>query len=61
MSLADELLKMDDLRRRGALSDEEFARAKAALLEGSGAAAAQVANATPDHLAEIRTAMFGDS
>jgi phage shock protein PspC (stress-responsive transcriptional regulator) len=34
MSLADELSKLDELRSRGALSDEEFARAKARLLDG---------------------------
>lgn len=33
MSLADDLAKLDDLRARGALSDEEFARAKARLLD----------------------------
>lgn len=32
MSLADDLTKLDDLRRTGALSEEEFARAKEALL-----------------------------
>ena len=37
MSLADELERLEALRRQGALSDEEFTRAKAALL----------ANATP--------------
>ena len=34
MGLADELSKLDELRSRGALSDEEFARAKARLLDG---------------------------
>jgi phage shock protein PspC (stress-responsive transcriptional regulator) len=33
MSLADELSKLDELRSRGALSEEEFARAKARLLD----------------------------
>lgn len=33
MGLADELAKLDELRGRGALSDEEFARAKARLLD----------------------------
>ena len=36
-SLADELDRLDDLRRRGVLSDDEFARAKARLLEGGPA------------------------
>ena len=33
MSLADELLKLDDLRTRGVLTAEEFERAKARLLQ----------------------------
>ena len=37
MSLADDLSKLDDLRSRGALSDEEFARAKARLMDGPAA------------------------
>jgi phage shock protein C len=32
MGLADELVRLDELRTRGALSDDEFARAKARLL-----------------------------
>lgn len=34
MSLSEELHRLDELRLRGVLSDEEFARAKARLLEG---------------------------
>ena len=34
MSLVDELAKLDELRRSGALSDAEFTKAKAALLSG---------------------------
>lgn len=37
MLLADELGKLDELHRRGALSDEEFARAKARALNGGDA------------------------
>ncbi|EGI75301.1 PspC domain-containing protein [Hylemonella gracilis] len=33
MSLADELKKLEELRQRGALSEAEFGRAKARLLE----------------------------
>lgn len=33
MSLADELQKLEELRQRGALSEAEFERAKARLLE----------------------------
>ena len=42
MALTDELAKLEDLHRRGVLSDEEFARAKARLLDGG---------ATPDSTA----------
>ena len=35
MSLADELLKLDQLRQSGALNDDEFALAKAKVLNGS--------------------------
>ena len=34
MALSDELGRLDELRGRGALTDEEFARAKARLLHG---------------------------
>ena len=47
MSLAEELHKLDDLRTRGVLSEDEFQRAKQRLLEpglgGAGAAPAVVA------------------
>ena len=36
MSISNELDKLDELHRRGALSDDEFARAKARVLGGSG-------------------------
>lgn len=37
MSIADEIAKLDELRNRGALSAEEFERAKARLLDGADA------------------------
>jgi phage shock protein C len=37
MALSDELAKLTDLHQRGALSDDEFARAKARLLDGHAA------------------------
>ena len=40
MSLADEISKLDELRTRGALSDDEFERAKASLLDGAARAGA---------------------
>ncbi|HVK12286.1 MAG TPA: SHOCT domain-containing protein [Gemmataceae bacterium] len=49
MSLADELEKLDQLRRSGSLSDDEFARAKAHLLANPPADAP-----SGDHLADIR-------
>jgi len=44
MSLADELAKLDELRQRGAISDDEFARAKARLLGGSEIPAVDAVN-----------------
>jgi phage shock protein C len=40
MSLSDELNRLQELRERGVLSDEEFARAKVRVLDGSPAVAA---------------------
>jgi phage shock protein C len=37
MTLSDDLNKLDELRARGALTDEEFARAKERLLNAGGA------------------------
>ncbi|MCO5123978.1 MAG: PspC domain-containing protein [Rhizobacter sp.] len=34
MTIADEITKLDDLRTRGVLSNEEFERAKARILDG---------------------------
>jgi phage shock protein C len=49
MSTSDELNKLADLHARGVLSDEEFSRAKARVLEGAspatGAAGSSGANA----------------
>ena len=42
MALSEELQKLDELRQRGVLSDEEFARAKARLLSGEASAAGGV-------------------
>src|SRR4051794_19655712 len=48
MSLADELLKLNRLHREGMLTDEEFERAKAAVL------VAPLAHPAADQLDEIR-------
>ncbi len=47
MSLADDLHKLDELRTRGVLSDDEFQRAKQRLLDGSAASAAGAGGAAP--------------
>ena len=38
MGLADDITRLDELRNRGALTDDEFQRAKARLLDGAPAA-----------------------
>ena len=45
MSIADEILKMNELRASGVISDEEFEAQKRRLLDGAGAAPAPVAAA----------------
>lgn len=42
MSLSEELNRLDELRLRGVLDDQEFARAKARLLDGSAPGPANV-------------------
>ncbi len=42
MALSEELQKLEELRQRGVLSDEEFARAKARLLSGEPSAPGSV-------------------
>jgi hypothetical protein len=55
MSLADELTKLEELRRSGALTDAEFAQAKAAILTGGAAAPSNVAaDKLGEQLAEVR-------
>lgn len=47
MTIADELHKLDDLRQRGALTDEEYAQAKAKVLQEESAAGAGYQNIPP--------------
>lgn len=55
MSLADDLTKLEELRRTGALSDAEFVQAKAKLLSGDAPAASDgVAENLAAQLAETR-------
>jgi phage shock protein PspC (stress-responsive transcriptional regulator) len=39
MSLVDELVRLEEMRARGALSEDEFLRAKARLIDAPGTAA----------------------
>ena len=53
--MADELQKLEDLRRGGTLSDAEFQQAKATLLSGAAAPAEQpLGRHLSDQLAEVR-------
>jgi hypothetical protein len=55
MSLVDELAKLEQLRRSGALSDAEFAKAKAALLnEAPTGPGPQLGEHLADQLAEVK-------
>lgn len=54
MSLADDLAKLEELRRTGALTDTEFARAKAKLLDAGAPAGDAVADKLGEQLAEVR-------
>ncbi|MCI0703849.1 MAG: hypothetical protein L0241_22545 [Planctomycetia bacterium] len=55
MSLADELKKLDDLRRAGTLTDAEFTKAKAALIAGGGSSGSgPVVDKLGEQLAEVR-------
>jgi uncharacterized protein len=44
MALADEIRKLDELRQSGALSEEEYARAKARVIEGGAVPPVQTAS-----------------
>jgi hypothetical protein len=55
VSIADELRKLDELRRSGSLTDQEFAQAKVRLLTGSPSSSSEpVAQHLSDQLAEVR-------
>src|SRR5690348_5211282 len=55
MNLADELQKLQELHRSGALTDEEFAAAKAAVLaKGNTEAAAPTEPVLKEHLDEVK-------
>ena len=52
MSISDEIQKLDDLRRNGALSSEEFEIAKRQVLEGP------YDTADSDHLEDIKSVSY---
>lgn len=54
MSMADEIAKLDELRNRGALSAEEFERAKARLLDAGPGAAGPAPGAGIDAMNNLR-------
>ena len=45
MSLVDELARLEEMRARGTLSEDEFQRAKARLIDAGGAAPSSAATA----------------
>ena len=55
MGLADELTRLEELRNRGALSDEEFGRAKARVLGGAPAGSDIPALAAVNNLRRSRS------
>ena len=54
MGLADDLTRLEELRSRGALNDEEFQRAKARVLDGQARADANPAVAAINRLRRSR-------
>jgi hypothetical protein len=54
MSIADELQKLEELRRHGSLSEDEFARAKALLLSEAACPAAPPGRTLADPVSELR-------
>jgi phage shock protein C len=55
MSLVEELARLEEMRARGALSEEEFQRAKARLIDDQPAAAASPAAAAVKRLRRSRS------
>ena len=55
MALSDELSKLDELHRRGALTEDEFSRAKARVLHGDTPAGNAPAAAAINALRRSRT------
>jgi hypothetical protein len=54
LGIADELAKLEQLRQSGALTDDEFARAKEAVLRGEGSPGEPVNQHVAEQLAEVR-------
>ncbi|MES2957538.1 MAG: PspC domain-containing protein [Pseudomonadota bacterium] len=55
MTLSEELTKLEELHQRGVLNDEEFARAKARVLQGQPSVAASSAAAAINALRRSHT------
>jgi phage shock protein C len=55
MTLSDDLNKLDELRARGALTDEEFARAKDRLLNAAGTGSGQPSGPPPPFVSAVNT------
>ena len=53
MNIADELAKLEEMRGRGNLTDEEFAQAKAKIIGGSGAGSASGDSTANNNMAAI--------
>lgn len=57
MSLADDLLALEQLHQRGSLSDTEFAQAKARLLQGAGTATSAATGTSMNELNGMRRSL----
>jgi phage shock protein C len=54
MGLSDELAKLQELHQRGALTDDEFSRAKARLLEGAASSTEAPSGAAVEAINALR-------
>ena len=55
MAISDELARLEELRARGALSDEEFQRAKARVIDGVSPPASAPASAAAPAVAAVNS------
>jgi uncharacterized protein len=59
MSLAEEIQKLEELRKNGTLSEEEFNKAKTSLLSGAGSAPPPGVPPSPPKSPEAETKLWG--